>query len=119
MADESKKTSRLVRQFRSEGSAELTPRVTEKVVAIVFTTPANGKSIEVPVKSFPASIQAMSLAYGLNATIGNALGNLDKDELEDPDVVMETLQDRVKTLQAGQWASERTGGGRPSMVWQA
>ncbi len=119
MADESKKTPRLVRSFRSEGSEDLTPRVTETVIAINFVTPANGKSIEVPLSSFPPGIQKAAMAYGLNATIGNAMGNLESEELDDPDEILEAVQERIKSLQAGKWAGERTGGGRPSIVWMA
>lgn len=118
MAD-SKKTPRLVRQFKNEGSDELTPRVKENTIAIVFTTPANGKRVEVGVSSFPQGIRNAALAYGLNATIGNAMGNLEDGELDDPDEIMEAIQGRVSDLQAGKWAGERTGGGRPSMIWQA
>lgn len=119
MATDSKKTPRLVRQFKNEGSDELTPRVKENTIAIVFTTPANGKRVEVPVSSFPQGIRNAALAYGLNATIGNAMGNLEDGELDDPDEIMEAINGRVSDLQAGKWAGERTGGGRPSMVWQA
>lgn len=113
------KASRLVRSYRSKGSADLTPRVTETVEAIHFVTPANGKSVDAVISSFPAGIQAAALAYGLNATIGNALGNLDDHDLEDPDRIMDAIQERIKSLQAGKWAGERTGGGRPSIVWMA
>lgn len=124
MADESKNASRLVRQFKSVDGA-LTPRVTENAIGVVFTTPANQKSTEVSLADFcggnlpPVGIGRMMLAYGANTTIGNALGNLDKTELDDPDEVMSALRDRIELLKAGKWASERVGGGRPSMVWQA
>lgn len=118
MAD-SKKTPRLVRQFRNEGSDELTPRVKENTVAVVFTVPANGKRVEAPISSFPKGIQTAALAYGLNATIGNAMGNLEDGELDDPDEIFDAIQTRINDLQAGKWTGERTGGGRPSLVWMA
>ncbi len=124
MADESKKTSRLVRKFKSEGSADLTPRVTMNASGIVFTV-ANGKSVEANLADFfggvlpPAGIGRACAAYGLNATIGGATGNLDGEDLSDPDEVLDAITSRINTLKAGNWASERTGGGRPSMVWAA
>ncbi len=113
------KASRLVRSYKSVGSADLTPRVTENVEAIHFVTPANGKSVDAVISSFPEGIRSAALAYGLNATIGNALGNLDDSDLEDPDRIMDAIMERIKSLQAGKWAGERTGGGRPSIVWMA
>lgn len=112
------KTPRLTRQFKAIQTGELTPRVHENVASIVFTTPANGKSEEVPLSSFPEGIQKAAMAYGLNATIGNAMGNLDDKQLEDPDEIMKALRERIKSLQAGKWAGERTSGGRPSLVWE-
>lgn len=113
------KTPRLTRQFKAIQTGELTPRVHDNVASIVFTTPANGKSVECPLSSFPEGIQKAAMAYGLNATIGNAMGNLDDAELNDPDKIMDALQERIKSLQAGKWAGERTGGGRPSVIWAA
>ena len=119
------KTSRLVRSFRSEGSADLTPRVTMNVTHVHFETPANGKSVEASLAEFfggqlpPPGIGRAAAAYGLNTTIGNALGNLEGDELNDPDEIMEAIRDRIETLKKGQWASDRVGGGRPSIVKMA
>lgn len=118
MADESKKVSRLNRSFKA-ANGEMTPRVNGDVVAIHFETPANGKSFEVTLDSFPPAIKVAALAYGLNATIGNAMGNLDDAELGDPDKVRDAIEKRIKSLQAGEWTGERTGGGRPSQVWEA
>ena len=113
------KTSRLVRQFKSS-KGELTPRVHEDVVTLVFSSPdVNGKSIEVPLSSFPEGIRNAAMAYGLNTTIGSAMGNLEDAELDDPDHVIGAISERIKSLQAGKWAGERSGGGRPSIIWMA
>ncbi len=118
MATQSK-TSRLVRSYKSVGSDTHTPRVTETVESIHFAVADGAKSVDAVINSFPAGIQRAAMAYGLNATIGNALGNLDEKQLDDPDQVLDAIRERIQSLQAGKWAGERTGGGRPSIVWMA
>src|SRR5262245_51132633 len=114
------RAERIKRQFRSEGSTELSARTTLNATHVLFTV-GNGKTLEVDLAQLfggtlpPAGPGRACAAFGAAQTIGNAgLTGVDEEDRGDPDEIYGALVDRFKSLQAGRWTAEHRGGGRPS-----
>ncbi len=118
------KISRITRRFKSESDPEgKSARTSNDVTHIIFTT-ANGKVLEIDLKTMfggslpPVSVGRAAAGAGVSNAVGGA-GLADDVNTDDPDEVMEAMVERNKALSAGRWTAEHRGGGRPSLVWLA
>ncbi len=141
--DKQKKTARINRRFRHEGSDELTSRATNETTHVVFevvnhpnTKPwvfdvkeaaADGPShgvIEFPLslvfggKLPPPCVARAAASFGINTSAGNMLTGVNNPD--DPEEVAEAIEQRLSSFAEGRWSAERAGGGgRPKLIWLA